>query len=124
MNNLILSSSSITGTNVTNPKGENLGEVKDLMIDTQSGTVNYAVLSFGGFLGLGDKYFAIPFEAFSVNETTETFVLNVDKDVLKNAPGFDKNNWPQTSDQTYWNNLYNHYGVTRRPFVGQTSLSH
>ncbi|WP_420459790.1 PRC-barrel domain-containing protein [Neolewinella sp.] len=114
MNNLILSSTSITGTNVTNQKGENLGEIKDLMIDTESGRVNYAVLSFGGFLGLGDKYFAIPFEAFSVNTTTEKFVLNVSKDRLENAPGFDKDNWPKTNDHTYWNNLYTHYGVERR----------
>lgn len=118
MNYPILSSTSITGTNVTNAKGENLGEVKDLMIDTSSGTVNYAVLSFGGFLGLGDKYFAVPFEAFSVNETTETFVLNVDKETLKNAPGFDKDNWPKSSDTNFWNGLYDHYRVERRPFVG------
>lgn len=119
MTNLILSSSSITGTNVTNRKGENLGEIKDLMIDTETGTVNYAVLSFGGFLGLGDKYFAIPFEAFDVNTTTERFVLNVDKDRLENAPGFDKDNWPKTSDHTYWNGLYKHYGVERRSYVRQ-----
>ena len=114
MNNLILSSTSITGTNVTNQKGESLGEIKDLMIDTESGSVNYAVLSFGGFLGLGDKYFAIPFEAFSVNTATEKFVLNVNKDRLENAPGFDKDNWPKTNDHTYWNNLYDHYGIERR----------
>ena len=119
MNNLILSSTSITGTNVTNQKGENLGEIKDLMIDTETGTVNYAVLSFGGFLGLGDKYFAIPFEAFSVNTTTEKFTLNVTKDRLENAPGFDKDNWPKTSDHKYWDSLYKHYGVERRPYVAQ-----
>ena len=119
MNNLILSSTSITGTHVTNQKGENLGEIKDLMIDTETGTVNYAVLSFGGFLGLGDKYFAIPFEAFSVNTTTEKFVLNVTKDRLENAPGFDKDNWPKTSDHQYWNSLYKHYGVERRSYVAQ-----
>ena len=119
MNNLILSSTSITGTHVTNQKGENLGEIKDLMIDTETGTVNYAVLSFGGFLGLGDKYFAIPFEAFTVNTTTEKFVLNVTKDRLESAPGFDKNSWPKTSDHNYWNSLYKHYGVERRPYVAQ-----
>lgn len=119
MSNLILSSSSITGTNVVNQKGESLGEIKDLMIDTDHGTVNYAVLSFGGFLGLGDKYFAVPFEAFSVNTTTERFVLNVTKDVLEKAPGFDKNNWPKSSDTEYWNSLYDVYGVKRRSFVTQ-----
>ncbi|TXF86301.1 PRC-barrel domain containing protein [Neolewinella aurantiaca] len=121
MNSPILSSSSITGTNVTNNKGESLGEIKDLMIDTSTGTVNYAVLTFGGFLGLGDKYFAIPFEAFTVNEATEKFVLNVQKDVLENAPGFDKNNWPETSNTNFWNGLYDHYGVQRRPFVGNNT---
>ena len=117
MNSPILSSSSITGTDVTNNRGESLGEIKDLMIDTDSGTVNYAVLSFGGFLGLGDKLFAVPFEAFTVNESTEKFVLNVDQSVLKNAPGFNKDNWPKHSDTRFWNGLYDHYGVKRRPFV-------
>lgn len=119
----ILSSTSITGTNVTNAKGENLGEVKDLMIDIESGTVNYAVLSFGGFLGMGDKYFAVPFEAFSVNQTTETFVLNVDKEVLKKTPGFDKDNWPKSSNTSFWNSLYDHFGVTRRSFVSEHSVA-
>ncbi|MCP9235970.1 PRC-barrel domain-containing protein [Lewinella sp. JB7] len=119
MRNLILSSTSITGTNVTNQKGESLGEIKDLMIDTENGTVNYAVLSFGGFLGMGDKYFAIPFEAFDVNTTTEKFVLNVSKERLENAPGFDKDNWPKTSDSKYWDSLHSHYGVERRSFVNR-----
>lgn len=123
MNNLILSSSSITGTDVTNAKGENLGHVKDLMIDTETGTVNYAVLSFGGFLGLGDKYFAIPFEAFSVNTTTHSFVLNVTKDRLENAPGFDKDNWPETSNTKYWNDLYTYYNVERRPFLSERNYA-
>ena len=123
MNTPILSSSSITGTNVTNAKGQDLGQIKDLMIDTESGTVNYAVLSYGGFLGLGDKLFAVPFEAFSVNQTTETFVLNVDEQVLKTAPGFDKDNWPKSSDHRFWNNLYDHYGVKRRPFIGNNTYA-
>lgn len=119
MNNLILSSSSITGTNVTNQKGENLGTIKDLMIDTENGTIDYVVLSFGGFLGLGDKLFAIPMEAFSVNTKSEDFILNVNKDRLQNAPGFDKNDWPDTKNGEYWNNLYTHYGVERRERVGR-----
>ncbi|THH41986.1 PRC-barrel domain-containing protein [Neolewinella litorea] len=123
MRNLILSSTSITGTNVTNTKGESLGEIKDLMIDTENGTVNYAVLSFGGFLGLGDKYFAIPFEAFTINTVTEKFVLNVSKDRLENAPGFDKNNWPKSSDHQYWDSLHKHYGVERRSYARETQMA-
>lgn len=116
MSQPILSSSSITGTDVKNAQGENLGNIKDLMIDTESGTINYIVVSFGGFLGLGDKYFAIPMEAFSVDTNDHSFRLNVAKEKLENAPGFDKDNWPQTADN-YWDNLYNHYGVTRRTYT-------
>jgi hypothetical protein len=81
------------------------------------------VLTFGGFLGLGDKYFAVPFEAFTVNETTKKFVLNVGKDVLKNAPGFDKDDWPKSSNTSFWNGLYDHYGVKRRSFVGENTYA-
>ena len=108
----ILSSSSITGTNVKNAQGENLGEVKDLMINTNDGNVVYAVLSFGGFLGFGDKYFAIPFEAFSIDTEDENFVLNVPKEKLENAPGFDKDDWPSYANTDYWNQVYSHYNFT------------
>ncbi|NJB84811.1 sporulation protein YlmC with PRC-barrel domain [Lewinella marina] len=123
MRNLILSSTSITGTNVINANGDNLGEIKDLMIDTENGTVNYAVLSFGGFLGMGDKYFAVPFEAFTINTVTEKFVLDVPKDRLENAPGFDKHNWPKSTDHQYWDSLHKHYGVERRSYAHDTQLA-
>ena len=108
-----LSSSSIAGTTVVNAQGENLGNIKELMIDTDSGRVAYAVLSFGGFLGLGDKYFAMPWEAFRINSEEEKFVLNVDKERLQNAPGFDKDNWPtRATHKDYLDSVYNHYGYT------------
>ena len=108
MTPVVLSSSGITGTNVYNAKGDSLGEIKDLMINTQNGTISYAVLSFGGFLGLGDKYFAIPWESFTIDAANEKFVLNLSKEKLENAPGFDKENWP--SDATYIDSVYTHYG--------------
>ena len=89
-----MSSSSITGTNVKNVQGDSLGEIKDLMLNTHKGKIAYAVLSFGGWLGIGDKYFAIPFEAFSIDSEDDEFVLNVAKEKLEEAPGFDKDNWP------------------------------
>lgn len=108
-----LSSSSITGTTVVNAKGENLGNIKELMIDLDSGRVAYAVLSFGGFLGLGDKYFAMPWEAFRIDTQKEQFVLNVNKERLENAPGFDKDNWPNSAKhKDYLDSVYNHYGYT------------
>ena len=80
------------------------------MIDTSKGKIAYAVVSFGGFLGIGDKYFAVPWEAFQVDREDEDFVLNVDKEKLENAPGFDKDNWPSHAKHEYLTNVYNHFG--------------
>ena len=107
----LLSTSSIVGTDVKNTQGESLGDIKDLMINTNDGSISYCVLSFGGFLGMGDKYFAVPFEAFTIDSNNETFVLNVSKEKLESAPGFDKDNWPSTaSDSAYLDNAFRHYG--------------
>jgi sporulation protein YlmC with PRC-barrel domain len=105
-----LSASSLRKTNVVNPQGQDLGQVEDLMIDTRSGRVQYAVLDFGGFLGIGDKLFAVPLEAFDLDTQNERLVLDVPKDRLKNAPGFDKNNWPQTADDAFVEGVYDFYG--------------
>jgi sporulation protein YlmC with PRC-barrel domain len=93
--------SKIIGKNVENAQGENLGEIKDLIIDIGSQRVHYAVLSFGGALGLGDKLFAYPISSFKPRADGDKLVLNVDKDKLKNAPGFDKDKWPDWSDNRY-----------------------
>ena len=107
-----LSASSIMGTTVRNAQDENIGDIKELMIDPASGDVRYAVLDFGGFLGVGNKLFAVPFTAFQVDRENEKFVLNVDKETLKNAEGFDQNNWPDFTDRQYEERVYNTYGVT------------
>lgn len=113
-----LSSSSINGTDVVNAQGENLGDIKDLMIDTNTGRVSYVVLSFGGFLGIGDKYFAIPWEAFSIDTDENEMVLNIPKEKLENAPGFDKDNWPTNANHTYLNEVYEYYGY--KPYWDHT----
>jgi sporulation protein YlmC with PRC-barrel domain len=106
----VLSSSSIAGTTVQNSSREDLGEIKDLMIDISEGKIAYAVLSFGGFLGMGDKLFAIPWEAFSVVQEEEVFLLNVPKEKLERAPGFDKDNWPDFADSTWGQGIHEYYG--------------
>ena len=108
----LLSSSSIEGTNVKNLEGESIGEIKDLMIDWEHGSVAYAVLSFGGFMGFGEKLFAIPLESFQFNtdHLEGKIVLNVNKEQLENAPGFDKDNWPQNPDYTFIDSVHTHYG--------------
>jgi sporulation protein YlmC with PRC-barrel domain len=108
----VLSSSSINGTTVQNMQRENLGEIKDLMIDITEGRIAYAVLSFGGFLGIGDKLFAIPWEAFRVVQEEEVLLLDVVKEKLENAPGFDKDNWPDMADTTWGRGIHDYYGYS------------
>jgi sporulation protein YlmC with PRC-barrel domain len=100
------------GANVENPQGQNLGEIKDIVIDRASGRMAYAVVSFGGFLGMGEKLFAVPWGAFSQPKADkETLVLDVDKERLKNAPGFDAHNWPQMASREWVTSLYSYYNV-------------
>lgn len=106
----VLSASTIMGDDVVNAEGENLGEVKELMVDLDAGQIAYAVLSFGGFLGLGEKLFAIPWGALSLDPERKVFVLNLDREVLEEAPGFDKDDWPQTRDREYVIEIYEYYG--------------
>jgi sporulation protein YlmC with PRC-barrel domain len=108
----VLSASTLIGDKVVNPQGETLGEIKELMIDPQSGHVGYAVLSFGGFLGMGNKLFAIPFRSFELRPDHHDFVLDVPKERLKNAPGFDKDDWPKTADRTWGTEIHTYYGQT------------
>jgi PRC-barrel domain len=100
----------VIGSNVVNAQNENLGKIEDLVIDAGAGRIAYAVLSFGGFLGMGEKYFAIPWNAFHFNLKENRAVLNVDKKLLENAPGFEKDAWPNMADSTWGNSIYKHYG--------------
>ncbi len=112
INHLVLSTSSINGTRVKNAADEKLGEIKDVMLDTESGRVAYAVLSVDtGFLNLGSKYFAVPWEALEFDTAQEEVVVfNVDKDKLENSPGFDKDNWPGTPQTDFINEVHTYYG--------------
>jgi sporulation protein YlmC with PRC-barrel domain len=105
-----LSAGSIIGDPVVNAQGEDLGAIKEIMIDVERGQVSYAVLSFGGFLGMGDKLFAIPWQAFSVDEANQRMVLNVDRERLERAEGFDPGNWPDTADEEWARRIHKHYG--------------
>ena len=107
----VISTSSIIGDNVVNRAGEGLGKIEELMLDLEKGRVAYAVLSMGSLgVGMGEKLFAIPFEALKLDATREHFTLDVDKDKMRNAPSFDKNNPPQASDRTWGAQVYKFYG--------------
>src|SRR5687767_3569704 len=103
-----LTASTIIGDKVHNEQDEHLGEIKDIMIDITTGKIEYYVIEFGGFLGIGIKYFAIPFNLLQVDSAKKIFIFNQKKEVLKRAPGFDMDHWPDTNihlEQVYgyWN---------------------
>jgi len=104
-----MSASSLGGNDVRNRKNEDLGKIEDIMLDTEYSRVAYAVLSFGTFLGMGGKYFAIPWESLELDTTNKCFILDVDKKVLENAPGFDDDNWPDMADRRWGKTVYDHY---------------
>ena len=118
-NHLILSSSSITGTNVYNARNEKLGDIKDIMIDTQRANISYAVLSVSDGL-FSNKYFAVPFEAMRFDTAgEEKIILDVSEDWLDNAPGFDKDNWPTAADTNFVQDMHSFY--TTKPYHEQRS---
>src|SRR6267378_3801685 len=95
----IMAADTLEGDDIVNTAGEKLGELEHIMIDVPSGRVAYAVLSFGGFLGMGDKLFAIPWEALTLDTDNKCFILDASKEQLKKAPGFDKDHWPSMADE-------------------------
>src|SRR5262245_37100593 len=100
------------GANVENSQGQSLGDIRDVVIDRESGRIAYAVVSYGGFLGMGEKLFAVPWGASSPPKADkDTFVLDVDKERLKNEPGFDTHNWPQMASREWVTSLYSYYNV-------------
>lgn len=92
-----LTATSIIGDKVENPVGEHMGEIKNIMLDITTGKIEYYVIEFGGFLGIGIKYFAIPFRLLQVNAEKKVFIFNQRKELLEKAPGFNDDHWPETN---------------------------
>jgi sporulation protein YlmC with PRC-barrel domain len=99
--NMPQKASLIIGTGVVTPDGESLGDIHDIVLDPRTGMVTYCVVSFGGFLGLGRKLFAIPFSAFSYDLAEDEYVLHVSKQRMLAAPGFDATQWPAYADEQW-----------------------
>ena len=106
----VMAADTLEGDTVVNQSGDKLGEITDIMIDVPSGRVAYAVLSCGGFMGIGEKLFAIPWGALTLDATQKQFVLNIAKEKLKDAPGFDKDHWPSMADSTWATQVHDYYG--------------
>ncbi len=107
----LMGAHTLLGNDVYNKDGQDLGDIKEFMIDMASGKVAYAVLSFGGLLGMGEKLFAVPWMALTLDTVNKRFTLKVPKDVLKDAPGFDKDHWPAMSDSTWAREVHKFYGA-------------
>ncbi len=114
--NLLMKASNINGTTVKNPADETIGEIKEVMLDTLTGEAAYVVLSVNtGFLNLGSKYFAVPWEVFKFDSVQDdVFILDVDKEKLENSPGFDKDNWPTGPQAEFIAKVRKYYGYGAR----------
>ena len=105
----LMGADTLIGNDVYNLQDESLGDIKEIMLDMRSGQVAYAVLSLGGFLGIGEKLFAVPWSALTLDTENKRFVLSVDKDRLEKAPGFDRNKWPNMADPSWEQGIQVYY---------------
>jgi len=112
--------STLTGMAVKNSKDEKVGTINELVIDTPTGEIKYAALSVGGFLGIGDRLFAVPWSSMSLKHDAKGafFVLDVDKEKLRNAPGFDKDHWPDVGNPKFGSEIDKYYGVDSKTASG------
>lgn len=94
---MILTASSILGNKVLNKLGEHLGKVMDIMLNLRDGKIEYVVIRTGGFMGINQKYFAVPFLAMTIDTGRHAFILDQSKATFETHPGFDKNHWPKTN---------------------------
>ena len=107
-----LGARTLIGDPVVDRTGKDIGRIEELMVDVTTGRVAYAVLSFGGFMGIGNKLFALPWSAVTVDEGKQRFVVNVTRETLDQMPGFDKERWPDLGDLEYATGVYRQWGAT------------
>ncbi len=107
----LMGADTLIGNDVYNHKDEDLGDIKEIMLDVNTGKIGYAVLSFGGFLGMADKLFAVPWSALELDTANKRFLLNVEKARLETAPGFNKDDWPDMADPNWQNTITSYYGT-------------
>lgn len=108
----LMGANTLTGDSVVNQADESLGDIKEIMLDMRTGRVAYAVVAFGGILTIGEKLFAVPWSALTLDTTNKRFVLNIEKSRFENAPGFDADQWPDMANQTWADSIHSYYGLT------------
>ena len=107
-NHQLISSEDVEGTNVYDMKGTKIGEVDHLMIDKVSGRVTYAVMSFGGFIGLGHSHYPVPWGSLKYDTNLNGYVTGITERQLKDAPQFSDDSW---GDRNWESNVHKHYGT-------------
>ena len=107
----VMDAATLDGDSVVNPAGECIGKIEAIMLDVTAGRVAYAVLSFGGFFGVGSKLFAIPWSAFTLDAVENRFLLDVSKERLESAPGFDEDHWPAMADRRWATEVHAYFDV-------------
>ena len=112
----LISSEKVEGTSVENPQGENLGVIRDLMIDKISGEVAYAVLKYGSFLGMGGKLFALPWDVLEYDTQRSAYIIDLPEDQLRGAPSYPEDTQPNWSDPAWNRSVYNYYGADASRF--------
>lgn len=100
----------VAGTEVYNAAGDHLGEIHDVMIDKSSGKVAYAIMSFGGFLGLNEKFHPLPWNVLTYDTDKEGYVVPVTREQLEKAPMYDESGAPDWNDREYGKRVHDHYG--------------
>ena len=109
--NPLISGDKVDGTAVYNAAGERLGDVHDVMIDKVSGRVAYAIMSFGGFLGIGEKYHPLPWNALKYDVELGGYVVNLTREQLEGGPVYDDTDEPRWGDRDYERGVHDYYGL-------------
>jgi hypothetical protein len=112
----LISSGKVTGTNVYDTAGDSLGEIHDVMIDKRSGKIAYAVMSFGGILGLGEDYHPLPWSTLKYDTRQGGYVVGITKEQLEKAPTYGRNETPAWGDRSFEKKIHDYYGTA--PYWG------
>jgi sporulation protein YlmC with PRC-barrel domain len=105
----VIAASKVNGTNVYNPGGDKLGSIYDVMLNKQSGRATYAIMSFGGFLGIGEKYHPLPWAELRYDPVQDGYVVNIDRGMLEGAPAYDSYDTTAWGDASVWGPRVNDY---------------
>ena len=114
----VMAATTLVGDKVMSSDGEHVGKISDIMLDVRSGRIAYAVLSAGGFLGIGDRLHAIPWSALTLDAIDKCFVVDILAQRLQDEPGFDKDHWPSMADEKWSTTVHNYYN--REPYWSAT----